>query len=57
MNATNSIPLIDLAPLADGNLSGAAAVALALRAALEDVGFLIIINHGVSLDLIAQTFA
>ena len=57
MNATNSIPLIDLAPLADGNLSGAAAVAPALRAALEDVGFLIIINHGVSLDLIAQTFA
>lgn len=59
MNARSAgpIPLIDLAPLAEGGLEGARAVAPALRTALEDIGFLIITNHGVPQDLIDATFA
>lgn len=53
---TKDIPLIDLAPLADG-LDGAKTLAPALNRALEEVGFLIIVNHGVSADLIENTFA
>jgi isopenicillin N synthase-like dioxygenase len=56
-NSANPIPLIDLAPLADGGPEGAAEIAPVLRAALEDIGFLIIVNHGVPQDLIDQTFA
>ncbi|PPR61648.1 MAG: 2-oxoglutarate-dependent ethylene/succinate-forming enzyme [Alphaproteobacteria bacterium MarineAlpha4_Bin2] len=52
---TDEIPLIDLAPLADG-LDGAKALAPALNRALEEVGFLIIVNHGVPRDLIENTF-
>ena len=52
----DDIPLIDLAPLADG-LDGARTLAPTLNRALEEVGFLIITNHGVERDLIAQTFA
>ena len=55
-HAADSIPLIDLAPLADG-LPGARAIAPALRSALEEIGFLIITNHGVPQDLIDATFA
>jgi isopenicillin N synthase-like dioxygenase len=39
------IPLIDLAPLKNG-----------LAGALEETGFLIIVNHGVPQDLIERTF-
>ena len=42
------IPVIDLTDRA---------VALKLRAALEDVGFLVLVNHGVPQRLIDQTFA
>ena len=52
---SDDIPLIDLAPLRDG-LDGARQIASALNHALENVGFLIIVNHGVPADLIAQTF-
>ena len=52
---TNEIPLIDLAPLADG-LDGAKSLAPALNRALEEVGFLIIVNHGVPRDLIENSF-
>ena len=55
--SANPIPLIDLAPLADGSREGAAEIAPALRAALEDIGFLVIVNHGVPQDLIDRTFA
>ncbi len=59
MNAQSAdpIPLIDLAPLAEGDLQGARAVAPALRTALEETGFLVITNHGVPQDLIDATFA
>ncbi len=50
------IPLIDLAPLAEGDLPGARAVAPALRVALEETGFLVITNHGVPQELIDATF-
>ena len=50
------IPLIDLAPLENG-LTGAREIAPRLNRALEDTGFLIIVNHGVPQDLIERTFA
>jgi isopenicillin N synthase-like dioxygenase len=50
------IPLIDLAPLRNG-LAGAREIAPRLNRALEDTGFLIIVNHGVPKDLIERTFA
>ncbi len=56
-HAASPIPLIDLAPLVDGGLPGAREIAPALRTALQDIGFLIITNHGVAQDLIEQTFA
>ncbi len=56
-HAGSPISLIDLAPLVDGDLSGAREIAPALRTALQDIGFLIITNHGVAHDLIEQTFA
>ena len=54
-SAADSIPLIDLAPLTDG-LPGARAIVPALRMALEEIGFLIITNHGVAQKLIDATF-
>ena len=56
MNADDAIPLIDLAPL-DGGMDGAGSIAPELRTALEQVGFLIIVNHGVAQELIDRTFA
>ena len=50
----NPIPLIDLAPLTQ--TGGAVALAAQMRVALEDIGFLIIVNHGVPQELIEQTF-
>ncbi|MBC8452088.1 MAG: isopenicillin N synthase family oxygenase [Rhodospirillaceae bacterium] len=50
------IPLIDLAPLRNGP-AGAREIAPRLNRALEDTGFLIIVNHGVPEDLIERTFA
>lgn len=55
--SADPIPLIDLAPLDGNGLAGAKDIAPALRTALEDIGFLIITNHGVPHDLIEQTFA
>ena len=49
------IPLIDLAPLKNG-LVGALEIAPLLNRALEETGFLIIVNHGVPQDLIERTF-
>ncbi len=52
---SHTIPLIDLAPLRDG-IEGARRLAPLLNRALEDVGFLVIVNHDVPQDLIAETF-
>lgn len=56
MASDTGIPLIDLAPLKDG-VDGARAIAGDLNRALKDVGFMIIINHGVPAELIERTFA
>lgn len=55
-HAASDIPLIDLAPLAEGE-TGARDIAPALQHALEEIGFLIITNHGVPQSLIDATFA
>ena len=52
-----SIPIIDVGPCFAGTSGALEAAAAELRAALEGVGFFIIVNHGVDRDLIARTFA
>lgn len=51
------LPVIDLGPYLAGAPEALPAVADELRAALERVGFFLIVNHGVERDLIARTFA
>ena len=51
------LPVIDLGPYLAGAPGALKAVADELRAALESVGFFLIVNHGVERDLIACTFA
>ena len=51
------LPVIDLGPYLAGAPGALPAVADELRAALERVGFFLIVNHGVERDLIARTFA
>ncbi len=50
------VAVVDLAPLADGE-AGRRKVADGLRGALESVGFLVVVNHGVPRELVARTFA
>jgi hypothetical protein len=52
-----TIPLIDLAAYLAGAPGALEATAAELRDALEDVGFFIVVNHGVSPHLIERTFA
>ncbi|HKK30118.1 MAG TPA: 2-oxoglutarate and iron-dependent oxygenase domain-containing protein [Alphaproteobacteria bacterium] len=56
-SSLDRIAVIDLAPLADGSGAGCREVATALRNTLERIGFFIIVNHGVSQDLIDRAFA
>ena len=51
------IPVIDLAPYLSGMAGALEATAAQLRAALESIGFFIIIHHDVPQGLIAQAFA
>src|SRR5262249_52672272 len=51
------IPTIDVGPYLRGASGALEATAAELRAALEEIGFFVIVNHGVSEDLIARTFA
>jgi isopenicillin N synthase-like dioxygenase len=51
------IPVIDLGPYMAGAPGALQAVAAELGAALETVGFFLIVNHGIERDLIARTFA
>jgi isopenicillin N synthase-like dioxygenase len=51
-----SIPVLDLGPYLAGAPGGLRNLADGLRAALEDIGFFIIVNHGVPRELIARTF-
>ncbi|MGH6689897.1 MAG: 2-oxoglutarate and iron-dependent oxygenase domain-containing protein [Gammaproteobacteria bacterium] len=52
-----TIPLIDVGPYLGGASGALEATAAALREALEEVGFFVIVNHGIPEDLIARTFA
>jgi len=55
--AATTIPVIDLGPYLAGVPGALETAAAELRFALEDVGFFIIVNHGVPRDLIERTFA
>ena len=52
-----TVPVLDLGPYLAGAPGALDAVAVELRAALEGVGFFLVVNHGVSRDLVARTFA
>jgi isopenicillin N synthase-like dioxygenase len=52
----SAIPVIDLAPLADGGRAGLEGVAKALRHAATEVGFLYVKNHGVPIGVIENAF-
>jgi isopenicillin N synthase-like dioxygenase len=51
------IPVIDLEPYLAGRPGALAATAAELGRALRDVGFFVIVNHGVPQELIDRTFA
>jgi isopenicillin N synthase-like dioxygenase len=53
---TNTLPAIDLAPIAEGD-AGLRKVADAIGAACRDVGFFYVVNHGVSRSLMDDAFA
>jgi isopenicillin N synthase-like dioxygenase len=57
VDTTAAIPVIDLGPYCAGAPGALAATATVLRSALEDIGFFLIINHGVAPALLDQTFA
>ncbi|MGH7397922.1 MAG: 2-oxoglutarate and iron-dependent oxygenase domain-containing protein, partial [Candidatus Rokuibacteriota bacterium] len=51
------IPVIDLGPYLAARPRASAATAAALGHALEEVGFFVIVNHGIPQALIDDTFA
>ena len=55
--AEAAIPVIDLGPCFAGAPGALDAAAAQFRAALEDVGFLVMVNHGVPQVLIDRAFA
>jgi isopenicillin N synthase-like dioxygenase len=55
--AADTIPVIDLGPYVAGAPGALEAAAIALRLALEEIGFFMIVNHGVPRPLIDRTFA
>ena len=55
--ATETIPVIDLGPYLAGEPGALDQAARELRFALTEIGFYFIVNHGVSADQIARTFA
>jgi isopenicillin N synthase-like dioxygenase len=50
------IPVLDVAPLASGNIADVTAVGRAMREASERIGFFYIRNHGVPQDLIDRVY-
>jgi isopenicillin N synthase-like dioxygenase len=54
---TTGIPVIDLAPFFAGTHGALETTAAALRSALEDIGFFLLVNHEVPQQLIDRTFA
>ena len=55
--AASDIPIIDIAPLHDGDMSGVLQVAQALREAAETVGFFYVKEHAIPAHVIAQAHA
>jgi isopenicillin N synthase-like dioxygenase len=53
--ADNSIPTIDLSPLRNGGESARREVARQIDAACMDIGFFMVVGHGVPLDLVQTT--
>jgi isopenicillin N synthase-like dioxygenase len=53
----DAIPIIDLGPYLRGLPGARETIARAIRESLEQIGFFIIVNHGVSEELTARTFA
>jgi isopenicillin N synthase-like dioxygenase len=52
-----TIPVLDLGPYLAGTPGALEAIAAEWRLALAEIGFLVLVNHGVPQHLIAQTFA
>ena len=55
MNASDSVPVVDLAPYLEGGEDGKRAVANAIAAACEETGFFCVTGHGIDEDLIRDT--
>ena len=51
------IPVLDLGPYLAGRPGAAAAMAAELGRALQDVGFFVVVNHGIPQTLVDATFA
>jgi isopenicillin N synthase-like dioxygenase len=51
------IPVLDIGPYLAGETGAAAPLARAISRTCEDTGFLVIVNHGVPLHLVEDTFA
>jgi len=54
--ASTSVPAIDIAPFLAGTAEGKRQVAAQVGRACEEIGFLTIIGHGVSTDLVQRTY-
>ena len=53
----SAIPVLDVGAFLNGDAGALEATAASLRQICETIGFLTIVNHGVSADLMAATFA
>jgi isopenicillin N synthase-like dioxygenase len=53
----SAVPVIDLAPWFDGTEEGRALVAAQVDSALREIGFLLVVNHGVAVELRQQVRA
>ena len=54
--ASTSVPTIDIAPFLAGTAEGKRQVAAQVGRACEEIGFLTIVGHGVSADLVQRTY-
>ena len=55
-NASTGVPVVDFAPFYYGTETERAAVCLEVFNAFKDIGFVTLVNHGVDVDLIDNTF-